>query len=238
LIQTEHPVLVVQETRIELQERDQITDSMAVEILIEADLRKKSEDLVIEIAPIADLIVKAEQIEVDPIETNQIVEEVPVADLGVEKTNHQVLGKVLENLRAAGVVPKDLLVAGVKEIEIQVPVVIAIPEVAEDLMAVGIQIVVDLIKMTADSIAEMIQNQVDLEKNAVRIPEARVEVSINLNLEVNENLKANRIVALVNPKPLRRKIISKKHPKDIKAVDALSARFNNNRSNLFWPAKT
>jgi hypothetical protein len=238
LIQTEHPVLVVQETRIELQERDQITDSMAVEILIEADLRKKSEDLVIEIAPIADLIVKAEQIEVDPIETNQIVEEVPVADLGVEKTKHQVVGKVLENLRAAGVVPKDLLVAGVKEIEIQVPVVIAIPEVAEDLMAVGIQIVVDLIKMTADSIAEMIQNQVDLEKNAVRIPEARVEVSINLNLEVNENLKANRIVALVNPKPLRRKIISKKHPKDIKAVDALSARFNNNRSNLFWPAKT
>jgi hypothetical protein len=202
------------------------------------DLRKKIEDLVIEIAPIADLIVKAEQIEVDPIETNQIVEEVPVADLGVEKTKHQVVGKVLENLRAAGVVPKDLLVAGVKEIEVQVPVVIAIPEVAEDLMAVGIQIVVDLIKMTADSIAEMIQNQVDLEKNAVRIPEARVEVSINLNLEVNENLKANRIVALVNRKLQRRKIISRKRQKDIRAVDALSAKFNNNRSNLFLPAKT
>jgi hypothetical protein len=238
LIQTEHPVLVVQETRIELQERDQIADSMAVEILIEVDLRKKIEDLVIEIAPIADLIVKAEQIEVDPIETNQIVEEVPVADLGVEKTKHQVVGKVLENLRAAGVVPKDLLVAGVKEIEVQVPVVIAIPEVAEDLIAVGIQIEVDLIKMTAVSIAEMIQNQVDLEKNAVRIPEARVEVSINLNLEVNENLKANRIVALVNRKLQRRKIISRKRQKDIRAVDALSAKFNNNRSNLYLLAKT
>ncbi len=191
---------------------------MAVEILIAVDLIKKN----------ADLIAEAVQTEAEEIEMNQVVEEIRVADLWVEKIDH----------RAAGVVPKDLLVAGVKEIEVQVPVVIAIPEVAADLIAVGIQIVVDLIKMTADSIAEMIQNQVDLEKNAVRIPEARVEVSINLNLEVNENLKANRIVALVNPKPQRRKIISKKHPKDIKAVDALSAKFNNNRSNLFLPAKT
>ena len=191
---------------------------MAVEILIAVDLIKKN----------VDLIAEAVQIVAEEIELNQEVEEIRAADLGVEKIDH----------RAAGVVPKDLLVAGVKEIEVQVPVVIAIPEVAEVLKAVVIQTEVDLIKMTEDSIAVMILNQVDLEKKPAHILEAQAEDLANQNLEVNENLKANRIVALVNPKPLRRKIISKKHPKDIKAVDALSARFNNNRSNLFWPAKT
>ena len=126
MIQPEHPVLVVQETRIDLQERDQIEDSVAVEILIAVDLIKKN----------VDLIAEAVQIVAEEIELNQEVEEIRAADLGVEKIDH----------RAAGVVPKDLLVAGVKEIEIPVPVMIAILVVAADLIAEEIQIEVDLIK--------------------------------------------------------------------------------------------
>lgn len=241
------PVAGLEEIEIQVPEVvviavQEVEASIAEGILIAADLRKKIADLVIEIAPIVELVAEIQTeedsieivpivdliAEAAPVERDRIITKQLVADLGVVKKNQQ----------EAGTDPKNLLVIGVVKKEIQVPVaVVTVVLEVEDLLAVAILIVVDLRKKSEDLIVEAIPDQVDLEKKQVRIPEVQAEVTVSQNLEVNANLRANRIVALVNPKPLRRKIISRKLRKDTKAADVPSARFNNNRNNPCWLAK-